>query len=100
MTPTETVTAYDPATGDLAWQQVLPADSPISSSGNVATAGDVVFQGTAVGRFYAFDARSSDQLFLYTANRPIRASPLTYQVNGTQYISVVATNTVLTFGLP
>ena len=33
-------------------------------------------------------------------NRPIRASPLTYQVNGTQYISVVATNTVLTFGLP
>ena len=100
MTPTETVTAYDPATGDLAWQQVLPADSPISSSGNVATAGDVVFQGTAVGRFYAFDARSGDQLFLYTANRPIRASPLTYQVNGTQYISVVATNTLLTFGLP
>ena len=100
MTPTETVTAYDPATGDLAWQQVLPADSPISSSGNVATAGDVVFQGTTVGRFYAFDARSGDQLFLYAANRPIRASPLTYQVNGMQYISVVATNTVLTFGLP
>ena len=53
-----------------------------------------------MGEFYAFDARSGEELFLYTHNRPIRASPLTYQVNGKQYISVVSTNNVLTFALP
>ncbi len=98
--PTDTVSAYDPATGEQVWQQVLPADSPIGASGNLVTAGDLVFQGTRVGEFYAFDARSGERLFLFKAPRPIRASPLTYQVNGKQYVSVVATNTVLTFGLP
>ena len=99
-TPTETVSAYDPATGEQVWQQVLPAISPIGSSGNLVTAGNVVFQGTGAGEFYAFDARTGEQLFTYEAPRAIRASPLTYQVNGTQYVSVVATNTVLTFALP
>ena len=59
-----------------------------------------MLQGTDVGELYAFDARSGEELFLYTHNRPIRASPLTYQVNGKQYISVVSTNNVLTFALP
>ena len=99
-TPTTTVTAYDPATGEEVWQQVLPALSSIGSSGNLVTAGDVVLQGTGAGEFYAFDARTGEELFKFDAPRPIRASPLTYQVNGTQYVSVVATNTVLTFGLP
>ena len=43
MTPTETVAAYDPATSELVWQQTVPANSPISSSGNLATAGGLVF---------------------------------------------------------
>ena len=100
MTPTETVTAYDPVTSELAWQQTLPANSPISSSGNLATAGDLVLQATSMGEFYAFDSRSGEQLFLYKTPRPVRASPLTYQVNGKQYISVVSSNTVLAFALP
>ena len=64
------------------------------------TAGDVVFQGIGSGDFYAGDARSGRELFKFTAKTGIRASPMTYQVNGKQYVSVVATNTVLTFGLP
>ena len=100
MIPMVTVTAYDPVTGDLVWQQTAPTNSPVGSSGNLATAGDLVLQATDVGEFYALDARTGDQLFHYKHNRPIRASPLTYQVNGKQYISVVSTNTVLTFALP
>ncbi len=100
MTPMFTVSAYDPVTGELVWQQTTPTISTIGASGNLATAGDLVLQGTDVGEFYAFDARSGEELFLYTHNRPIRASPLTYQVNGKQYISVVSTNNVLTFALP
>ena len=100
MTPTETVTAYDPVTSELVWQQTFPANSPISSSGNFVTAGDIVLQGTSTGDLYVFDARTGEQLFLYKTPRPVRASPLTYQVNGKQFISIVASNTVLAFALP
>jgi len=99
-TPTTTVTAYDPATGEEVWQQVLPTLSSIGSSGNLVTAGNILLQGTDAGEFYAFEARTGEELFKFGAPRPIRASPLTYQVNGTQYVSVVATDKVLAFGLP
>ena len=100
MPPEFTVTAYEPVSGELVWQQRMPTNSAIGASGNFVTAGDLVLQGTDIGELYIFDARTGDQLFLYRHNRPIRASPLTYRVNGKQYISVVATNAVLTFALP
>ena len=100
MTPMFTVTAYEPVSGDLVWQQTTPTNSAIGASGNLVTAGDLVLQGTDLGELYAFDAGTGDQLFLYQHDRPIRASPMTYQVNGKQYISVVSTNTLLTFALP
>jgi len=100
MTPNFTVTAYDPVTAEMVWQQTAPTSSTIGASGNLATSGDLVLQGTDIGEVYAFDARTGDQLFVYQHNRPIRASPLTYQVNGKQFISVVSSNDVLTFALP
>ena len=54
--PTTTLTAYEPASGKDVWQQVLPAITFGASSGSVATAGDLVFQGTEDGGFYAFHA--------------------------------------------
>ena len=98
--PSVTVSAYDPVTGEQAWQQVLPARSSIGASGNMVTAGNLVFQGVEDGGFYALDAETGEELFRFDAPRPIRASPLTYQVNGTQYVTVVATNTVVTLALP
>ena len=98
--PSVTVSAYDPVTGKQAWQQVLPARSSIGASGNMVTAGNLVFQGVEDGGFYALDARTGEELFRFDAPRPIRASPITYQVNGTQYVTVVATNTVVTLALP
>jgi quinoprotein glucose dehydrogenase len=96
----ETVTAYNPVTGDLVWQEEHPSRSSIGSAGAFATAGDLIFQGSDTGDFHAIDARSGKVLFKHTAPRGIRASPLTFLANGRQYVSVVATNTVLTFGLP
>ena len=84
----------------LVWQQTASSNSAIGASGNLVTAGDLVLQGTDVGEFYALDARTGDELFVYQHNRPIRASPLTYEVDGKQYMSVVSTNEVLTFSLP
>ena len=97
VTRTSTLAAYDPATGERVWY----AESPgITNGGNLVTAGNVVFQGVGTGDFYAFDAESGERLFSYTAERPISASPLTYQVNGTQYVAIAATNAILVFGLP
>ena len=99
VTPTKTLTAYDPVSGELAWQQTLPTVRPTGTIGNLATAGDLVFQGSGAGGFHAFDARSGERLFLHETARPVSASPLTYQVNGKQYVSVVSIDTVLTFVL-
>ncbi len=98
--PTTTLTAYEPASGEEVWQQVLPAMQTIGASGSLATAGNLVFQGLDDGGFHAFDAATGEQLFHYQAPRPIRSSPLTYEVNGKQYLSVIATDAILTFALP
>jgi glucose dehydrogenase len=98
--PTVTVSAYDPITGEQPWQTVLPAETSIGASGNMATAGNLVFQGVEDGGFYALNAETGEQLYRYDAPRPIRASPMTYQVNGKQYVTIVATNTVVTLALP
>ena len=99
VTPTKTLTAYDPVSGELVWQQLLPTIRPTGTIGNLATAGDLVFQGSGAGGFHAFDARSGERLFLHETARPVSASPLTYQVDGKQYVSVVSIDTVLTFAL-
>lgn len=96
MTPSMSLAAYSPATGQLVWQAEIPRTT---NSGNLVTAGDVVFQGVG-SDLYAFDARSGRQVGKATMTGSIRASPLTYRANGSQYVSIVAGNTIFTFGLP
>ena len=99
-TPEVTVSAYDPVSGEQTWQAVLPARSSIGASGNMVTAGNLVFQGVEDGGFYALHAETGEELYRFDTPRPIRASPMTYQVNGKQYVTVVATNRVVTVALP
>ena len=94
------VSAYSPLDGELVWQTILPSITAISTSGNLVTSGDLVFQGAEAGGLYALDAESGEVLFRHQMPRRVRASPLTYSVDGKQYISVVATNTVVTLALP
>ena len=95
--PTQNVVAYDPVTGQQAWRTEIVEG--VTNSGNLVTAGNLVFHGVGTGHFFAFDARSGQQLFKYSAST-ISSSPMTYRVNGEQYVSVMAGNRVLTFGLP
>jgi glucose dehydrogenase len=97
---TTTLTAYEPASGEEMWQQILPSVTFGASSGSVVTAGAVVFQGTEDGGLYGFHAETGEQLFHYMAESTIQSSPLTYEVNGTQYVTVIATGSILTFALP
>ena len=69
-----TVSAYDPVSGEQTWQAMLPAQTSIGASGNLPTAGTLVFQGVEDGGFYALHARTGETLFRFEAPRPIRAS--------------------------
>ena len=100
MPPELTISAYEPISGEQVWQARAPTVSPIGVSGNLVTAGDILVQGTDTGGFYAFDARTGERLFEYMSERPVRASPMTYQVGGRQYIVIVASNRMLAFALP
>ena len=95
MPRTQTISAYNPMTGELVWQHEHPATT---NAGNLVTAGDLLFQGVDTG-FFALDARTGRELFTTTVRRSIRASPLTYRANGRQYVAFVASNTIHAYGL-
>jgi alcohol dehydrogenase (cytochrome c) len=79
--------AIDLNTGKVVWQKKV--GRPMIG-GALATAGGVVFVGTAGKEFLAFDAKSGQQLWRYQANAGVNAPPVTYVINGTQYIAVAA----------
>ncbi len=83
-TPTQ-LTAWDPRRESVAWQ--VEMDSLISA-GVLSTAGGLVFQGRGDAHFLAYDADSGDELWQVPVNTPIVAPPITYAVDGVQYLAV------------
>jgi mono/diheme cytochrome c family protein len=55
----------------------------------VATAGDLVFQGTYAGEFAAYAADTGKKLWSFDAQAPIIAAPSTFEVGGEQYVAVL-----------
>ena len=60
------------------------------NGGTLATAGNLVFQGTALGDFIAFNATTGEKLWSGYAGTGIVAPPITYAIDGKQYVSVMA----------
>ena len=79
--------AIDTETGKIAWTKMTP--QPLIG-GALATAGNLVFMGEGDGDFDAFDAKTGDELWHYNLGAGVNAPPVTYQVNGQQYIAVAA----------
>lgn len=90
------VLALDPRTGEKKWR--LPFTN-LSTSGNVVTASDVLFTGSGDGYFHAVDATSGKVLWKNSVGAPVHAGPITYMVDGKQYVTVAAGTTLFTFGL-
>ena len=88
--------AISPQTGDL--QCEFPVQ-PRSTSGLLSTAGDLVFGGTADGFFFALDARTGEELWHIYVGGTVHAGPMSYAVDGKQYVTVAADNAIFTFGL-
>jgi glucose dehydrogenase len=79
--------AVDLGTGKIAWQHKVK-DPMIG--GALATAGGVVFTGTADRQVLAFDAKSGKQLWSYRADGGVNAPPISYAAGGRQYVAVAA----------
>jgi quinohemoprotein ethanol dehydrogenase len=59
------------------------------NGGTLVTASNLVFQGTADGWFYAYDAKSGDERWKIDVKNGVIAPPITYNVGGVQYISLL-----------
>ncbi len=81
------IRALDPRTGDLRWEFEI---KPRSTSGLLATAGDLVFGGTVDGYFFALDAANGEELWHIAVGARVHSAPLTYSVNGEQFVTVAA----------
>ncbi len=77
--------AWDPVRQREAWHQ--ENISPWNG-GTLATAGNLVFQGTADGRFIAYNAKTGDKLWESPVGTGVVAAPATYEVDGVQYVSI------------
>jgi len=78
-----------------AWDPVLQREAFRIDSGSawnagvLATAGNLLFQGEASGEFAAYDSATGAQLWSAYANTAIMAPPISYEVDGEQYVAVV-----------
>jgi alcohol dehydrogenase (cytochrome c) len=90
--------ALDLQTGKIAWE--IPVEGGILQSGVMSTAGGLIFFGEGGGAFVAVDAKSGKQLWQFQAGQSWKAGPMTYALNGTQYIATAAGTNILVFGLP
>jgi quinohemoprotein ethanol dehydrogenase len=79
--------AWDPVARKVVWETpAFPNNRP--SGGTLATAGGLVFQGNGAGEeLRAYDARNGTQLWSYKAQTAVYAGPITYELDGEQYIA-------------
>ncbi len=84
-TPFGRLLAWDPVKQKEAWRVEYVAPW---NGGTLTTAGNLVFQGTADGRFIAYDATSGAKLWETPTGTGVVAAAATYMVDGVQYVTV------------
>ena len=90
------VQAIDPLTGEKKW--VYKMDD-VSDSGILTTASYVLFTGNREGYFQVLDARTGKLLWRATTGGQMAAAPITYEVDGKQYVAMCAGHALFVFGL-
>ncbi|MEE4200952.1 MAG: PQQ-dependent dehydrogenase, methanol/ethanol family [Erythrobacter sp.] len=79
--------AWDPVAQEARWEVEFPGPW---NGGLLATGGGLVFQGNSGSEFAAYDAADGEKLWSFAAQTGIVAPPITYAVDGEQYIAVLA----------
>jgi len=80
--------AWDPLRGKAVWN--VQMSDWWDRAGVLSTAGGLVFQGNGVGYFDAYNARTGQKLKEIFTGSSIGAAPMTYEIDGVQYVAVMA----------
>jgi alcohol dehydrogenase (cytochrome c) len=88
------VLAWDPVKQEKVWQNTDPLPYV---GGMLTTAGGLVFHGDLRGAFKALDAKTGKALWQFNTGSGISAAPMTYELDGKQYVAVVSGRT---FAIP
>jgi len=88
--------AIDPRTGEKKWRFLM---TDATDSGVLTTASDVLFSGGREGYFYALDARNGSLLWKVSLGGQVSSGPMTFQVDGKQYVAASAGHALFVFGL-
>ena len=91
------VRAIDPKTGEKKWDFKMV---DYTESGILTTASDLLFSGGREGHFFALDARTGELLWKVSLGGTVASGPMTYAVDGRQYVAVSADSALYVFGLP
>ncbi len=81
------IVAWDPIAKKPRWE--VEHAGPWNG-GMLSTGGNLLFQGNAEGELVAYRASTGEELWSFGAQTGIVAPPVTYQINGEQYVAVVA----------
>ena len=90
------VRAFDMKTGDQKWEYKM---SDVTYAGVLSTASDLVFSGGREGYFYALNARTGQQLWRMALGGQVNSGPMSFMVDGKQYIAVAAGGSLFAFQL-
>lgn len=93
--PVVVVRALDASTGQVRWEYRNQTEV---AGGLLSTKGGVVFGGAAES-FFALDAKTGRELWRVNTGGVIKASPITYSIDGQQLVTIAAGHDILTFGL-
>jgi len=85
--PTGELLAWNPVEQRAAWRVSYPV---VEGGGALTTAGNLVMQGRSDGILAAYRATDGEKLWQYDAGTGIMAPPVTYLVNGVQYVTIMA----------
>jgi alcohol dehydrogenase (cytochrome c) len=92
------VRAIDMRTGELKWEQERTAAHNFGG-GLLSTAGGIVFSADFEGQFAAMEARTGKVLWHFNTGQRLNSGPMTYSVNGKQYVGLTAGSDVIGFSL-
>ena len=89
--------ALDPRTGELKWEFKYYS---APWAGTLSTAGGLVFAGDMEGYILAVDARTGKELWHFQTGAPIYSSPMSYSLDGRQYVAIPSGSALIVFSVP
>ncbi len=87
-------------TGEVVWTHELGDKSGVLISGLLSTEGNLVFGADSTGNFLAVDPDSGKTLWHVNVDQFVTNAPMTYELDGRQYVLIAANDTLFAFAVP